>query len=84
MDGQRYKLSSGGLTIGRALENDMVIRDSAASRRHARIVSSDGRWFVEDLGSTNGTQVNGESITRRELAQGDMITIEGKTLIFSI
>ena len=83
MDGQRYKLSPGGLTIGRASENDIVILDSAASRRHARIVSSDGRWFVEDLGSTNGTQVNGERITRRELARGDMIKVESTTLLCS-
>ena len=82
MDGQRYKLSTAGLTIGRASENDIVILDSSSSRQHARIFSSDGRWFVEDLDSTNGTKVNGESITRRELAEGDMITIESKTLLY--
>ncbi len=82
MDGQRYKLSTAGLTIGRASENDIVILDRSSSRQHARIFSSDGRWFVEDLDSTNGTKVNGESITRRELAEGDMITIESKTLLY--
>lgn len=72
-----YWLSSDKeFTIGRAPESDVCIRDQSVSQRHARVVSTPaGAVFVEDLGSTNGTYVNGEKIVRHALCDGDKVHI---------
>jgi two-component system cell cycle response regulator len=70
------------LTIGRAPENDVCIRDQLVSQLHARVViSSEGVVIVEDRGSTNGTYVNGEKVTRHELRDGDKILIRPHHLL---
>ena len=62
--------------IGRDAGNDIPLPDEAASARHATLALEDGEWWIEDLGSTNGTLVNGTRITRRErLRAGDEIAI---------
>jgi pSer/pThr/pTyr-binding forkhead associated (FHA) protein len=53
--GTRVGLSGGPVLIGRADDSTLVLTDDYASTRHARISQQDGMWFVEDLGSTNGT-----------------------------
>src|SRR3989344_5547215 len=59
------------LKIGRAPENDVGIRDQSISKHHARVVLTPaGAVFVEDLGSTNGTYVNGEKVVRHALWDG--------------
>jgi diguanylate cyclase (GGDEF)-like protein len=64
------------LLIGRAPENDVLIEDQSVSKRHARIiVSREGTVFIEDLGSTNGTYVNGEKVMRRALHNGDDVLL---------
>jgi hypothetical protein len=64
------------VTIGRTAENDVVLSDPAVSRHHASIRQVDGLWVIEDLGSGNGTLVNGEVIdTPSELDVGDAVTI---------
>ncbi|MHB8535322.1 MAG: diguanylate cyclase domain-containing protein [Sulfuricaulis sp.] len=77
MTGVSYSLSlDKELIIGRAPEADISIPDRRISQRHARVVvSSDGTVFVEDLGSTNGTCVNGKKITRQALSDGDKVQI---------
>lgn len=65
-------------TMGRDLANDIVIADSYASSRHARIVKRDDRFFVEDIGSSNGTLHNGLRLppnTPAPLGPGDVIQI---------
>jgi diguanylate cyclase (GGDEF)-like protein len=63
-------------TIGRAPENDVCIRDQSVSQRHARIVlTPEGAVYVQDLGSTNGTYVNGEKVVRHTLWDGDRVHI---------
>lgn len=69
-----------GLVLGRVAECDLVIDDGKASRRHARIHVEAGVVEVEDLGSSNGTLLNGKPVTRRVLRSGDEIQI-GKTVI---
>jgi sigma-B regulation protein RsbU (phosphoserine phosphatase) len=59
--------------IGRHGDNDLVLRDSRASRQHARIVSGDGGYVVEDLASTYGVFVNGRRTERARLRHGDRI-----------
>jgi diguanylate cyclase (GGDEF)-like protein len=73
--GRVFSLSSQGATvIGRGRQADVRIDDAGASRAHARIVPvRDGRYAVEDLGSTNGTFVDGERVERTELTSGDRI-----------
>lgn len=61
-------------TIGRQADNDLALRDIRTSRHHARIVEEQGRYVIEDLGSTRGAYVNGERVERRALHSGDRIT----------
>ena len=56
--GTRITLSEAPITIGRAEDSTLVITDDFASARHARLVPREGQWFVEDLGSTNGTYLD--------------------------
>ena len=56
--GTRITLGEAPITIGRAEDSTLVITDDFASARHARLVPRDGQWFVEDLGSTNGTYLD--------------------------
>jgi pSer/pThr/pTyr-binding forkhead associated (FHA) protein len=56
--GTRITLGEAQITIGRAEDSTLVITDDYASARHARLVPRDGQWFVEDLGSTNGTYLD--------------------------
>jgi hypothetical protein len=74
-EGAEFSLDSSAVTIGRAEQNDVVIDgDEFASARHARVEPRrDGVW-VHDLGSTNGTFVNGVRIDRpRKLVNGDVV-----------
>jgi hypothetical protein len=68
------------MTIGRSPECHIAIDDKGASRRHAQIRRKDDTYTLTDLGSTNGTRLNGQTIQARELSDGDRITI-GSTLI---
>jgi hypothetical protein len=56
--GTKITLGENQITIGRAEDSTLVITDDYASARHARLVPRDGQWFVEDLGSTNGTYLD--------------------------
>lgn len=60
--GTTLTLGSTPVLIGRAPECTLVVDDDYASNRHARVYERDGEWFVEDLGSTNGTTVSGRRI----------------------
>jgi len=63
------------IVIGRSSELDMVLVEEMVSRRHARIAVEEGEITIEDLGSTNGTFVNGEKIQKGALREGDRILI---------
>ncbi len=78
-DGTRVALVD-GMTIGRGDENGFVVRDSRASRRHARvIVDGDGCW-IEDAGSSNGTYVDGARVHRAHLQRGQVLTFGDTSL----
>ncbi|MCD0444371.1 FHA domain-containing protein [Glycomyces sp. A-F 0318] len=64
LSGRRFVLSGQPITIGRAPDSTIVIRDDFASNRHARVVPVDGQWMVEDVGSTNGTYLGRARVTR--------------------
>ena len=61
--GTRITLGESQITIGRAEDSTLVITDDYASARHARLVPRAGQWFVEDLGSTNGTYLDRAKVT---------------------
>lgn len=63
------------VVIGRSSELDMVLVEDMVSRRHARITTYGGEIFIEDFGSTNGSFVNGEKITKSRLKEGDRILV---------
>jgi hypothetical protein len=56
--GTRITLGEAPITIGRAEDSTLVINDDYSSARHARLVARGGQWFIEDLGSTNGTYLD--------------------------
>jgi hypothetical protein len=77
-----WPLATAELTIGRAEQSDIPLADPGVSRSHARVVREGDDFIVEDLRSTNGTEVNGQPIRRRRLANGDMLKLANSTLRF--
>ena len=63
------------IVIGRSSDLDMVLVEDMVSRRHARISTYSGEIYIEDFGSTNGTFVNGEKVTKARLKEGDRILV---------
>jgi pSer/pThr/pTyr-binding forkhead associated (FHA) protein len=64
LKGTSLDLSTEQITMGRANDATLVLNDDYASSRHARIYPQDGQWIVEDLGSTNGTYLDRQKVTR--------------------
>jgi pSer/pThr/pTyr-binding forkhead associated (FHA) protein len=64
LSGVSIDLTDQQITLGRANDATLVLNDDYASSRHARIFPQDGQWFVEDLGSTNGTYLDRQKVTR--------------------
>ncbi len=81
--GQTYTMVGNTLTIGRAQDNDIVLDDPQASRHHARVVRRGDQIIVEDLGSTNGTLVNGRRITGPHVLQPTETIAVGSS-VFSV
>ena len=71
-------------TVGRAPDNDIIIGDPATSGHHSRIEVRAGAYWISDLGSTNGTLVNGEPIIDKQIDHGDVISIGQNTIRFSL
>ena len=77
-----FPLSKALLSIGRGLENDLVIDDPRVSRHHAQITFRHGHYLLRDLRSTNGTFVNKQPVEAVVLAPGDLVSIGGFELMF--
>ena len=77
---RRVPMTGAQMGIGRAPECELVLKDSRASRRHARLAARDGVLVLTDLGSTNGTRVNGHRVTEVVLGARDRVQI-GETSI---
>lgn len=79
-----YDLASARLLIGRESKNDIAVHDVNASRTHAELrFEPQGVWTVTDLGSTNGTLVNGREVATQPLSEGDRITIGMTNFMFT-
>jgi len=84
-DGSEHELKD-TVSIGRGADNDLVMESAAVSRDHAAVTFSDGRWYVEDRGSFNGTFLNGTRVvpgTPLPLRHADRISVGTETLLFS-
>ena len=75
-----FPLSKERVTVGRHPDNDISLNDKAVSGRHAVVITILRDSFLEDLNSTNGTQVNGKQIAKHPLANGDTISVGRNTL----
>lgn len=82
-DGRRHGVGRVAV-IGRLPECEITLDDPAVSRRHARITDDGGDYRIEDLGSTNGVRVNGESVTSSRLRDGDRVDLGGVKVTFSL
>ena len=79
--GRRTVPLKDSLTVGRAATCDLVVRDTYVSNVHARIFSRDGSWWLEDLGSTNGTYVNRSRVSvPTAIGPGDQVRMGKATL----
>ncbi len=83
VEGQRHvDLLNPTVSLGRSLENDIIIDDARVSRRHAQLRRRYGRYVIFDLGSTGGTAVNGYPVQECVLDAGDVISLAGVELIY--
>jgi hypothetical protein len=80
--GERKMLGDQAFMLGRMPENDLVIADPNVSRRHAEIRAVGPNFVLVDLGSTNGTRINGVAISQQTLRDGDAISIGATTMRF--
>lgn len=79
--GQTFSLQEAEVFIGRHAQCDLVLHDPEVSRRHLKIASEENGWWLDDLGSTNGSFVNGQRITHQTTAPGDRIQIGQSVLV---
>jgi dipeptidyl aminopeptidase/acylaminoacyl peptidase len=82
--GRIVALPSQMVTVGRAPDNDIVVGDPATSGHHGRIEVRGGFFWISDLGSTNGTLVNGEPVIEKQLSDGDVIAIGQNAIRFTL
>ena len=84
-EAREIRLVGDHMVIGRSPRVDIVLDLDGVSRRHAELRRDDEGWWVSDLGSVNGTRVNGEPLDgRHKLAIGDRVEIESFALLFRI
>jgi hypothetical protein len=83
-DGTRIAVETEPVVIGRLPECQVVLGDPNVSRRHAEVRRTGEGIVVTDLGSTNGTKVNGVSVREQHLASGDEITVGSPTLVLEM
>jgi len=80
--GTVYALDGDLITIGRDSSNEITVNDAEVSRRHSRLSFQGGKYVLEDMGSTNGTFVNGQRLTGpRVLKSGEVISL-GEQIVF--
>ena len=77
-------VSVAGLVIGREASCGIIMSDPRASRQHAQVIFNSGYWFIRDLGSANGTFVNGAKVQQQALNPGDRIQIGDTEFVFQV
>ncbi|MEO6351125.1 MAG: DUF3662 and FHA domain-containing protein [Candidatus Limnocylindrales bacterium] len=76
----RLEVSAGTLRMGRSSDNEVVIDDDRVSRRHGRLAVRQGMLVYTDLGSTNGSYLNGTAVTEIALGPGDVLQVGSSTI----
>jgi len=85
IDGQRYSLNAPSIVLGRSSEADILVEDTGVSRRHLEIRTTNGVTSAVDMGSTNGSYVNGQRVVgSTELTDGSTITMGRTKIIFRL
>lgn len=82
--GAEFPLGEGPLVVGRGAEADLVLRDGAASRAHARLVRRGAAWAIEDLGSKAGVRVDGARVGQAELRPDARILLGETELVLRV
>jgi hypothetical protein len=82
VNGTKHELDSGKAVIGRSKDCDIQLPDPNVSRRHAEVRQEGAAYWIVDLDSTNGMEVNGRRQKRAKLRQGDRITLGSTELVF--
>jgi hypothetical protein len=81
-DGKTRTITAPRAVLGRSRDCDVRVNDANVSRRHAEFRHEDDAWWIVDLGSTNGTVVNGRRAERERLRNGDRITLGATEIVF--
>lgn len=84
IDGRRHELTSARTVIGRGSDADITIADAGSSRRHAEVLWDGERAMLRDLGSTNGTKLDGQKVREAALTPGAVFTIGRTELTFRV
>jgi pSer/pThr/pTyr-binding forkhead associated (FHA) protein len=82
VNGERHEIDKRRVVIGRSKDCDVQLSDPNVSRRHAELRQEGAAFWIVDLDSTNGTEVNGRRLKRAKLQTGDTITIGSTELVF--
>jgi len=82
VNGTKHELDGGKAVIGRSKDCDIQVPDPNISRRHAEVRQEGSAYWVVDLDSTNGMEVNGRRLKRAKLRQGDRIMLGSTELVF--
>jgi len=82
--GKEFVFDQASVVIGRTSDCDVILYDPGVSRKHARIFAEGGAYFVEDMGSSNGTKVNGGIIRTHPLQEGDAVSLGPVVFTFSL
>jgi pSer/pThr/pTyr-binding forkhead associated (FHA) protein len=81
-DGERKEVDKRRVVIGRSRDCDVQLEDANVSRRHAELRQEGAAYWIVDLGSTNGMEVNGKRVKRAKLTEGDTITLGSTDITF--
>ncbi|HEY8212495.1 MAG TPA: FHA domain-containing protein [Myxococcaceae bacterium] len=81
--GKEFVFDQGSVVIGRTADCDVILYDPGVSRKHARIFSQGKAYYVEDMGSSNGTKVNGSVVKKKQLSDGDAVALGPVVFNFS-
>lgn len=79
--GEMHEIERGEMVLGRGQTASVRLNDEGVSRKHARVIRSGDNYIIEDLNSSNGTLVNGTSVTQRILEDGDKISLGSITIL---
>ena len=82
LNAQAFPLIKEFTTIGRKLDNDLVIQDLLVSRHHAEIIQREGAYFIKDKNSTGGTYLNNKRVKEAQLFSNDLILLANTPLMF--